>query len=78
MPEPTIAQAQAVIHVIALHNVAMRQLLAELNELEKPIRAEFERAKKPHFDRYQIACKELAIMKEARLAEITQEGNQDA
>jgi hypothetical protein len=78
MPEPTIAQAQAVIQVIAEHNVAMRNRLAEFNRAEKPIRTRFEAARKPHYDSYQIACKELAIIKDARLAEINQEGNQDA
>jgi len=77
MPEPTIAEAQAVIRVVAEYNVAMKNQLAEFNELEKPIRAKFEADRKPVYDAYTRSCKELTEQKDARLTLLALERNQN-
>ena len=77
MPNPTIAQAQAVTRVIAEHNVAMKNQLAEFNELEKPIRAQFEADRKPIYDAYRLSCKELTEQKDACLDALALEANQN-
>ena len=77
MPEPTIAQAQAVIQLVAEYNVAMANLLKQLNELEKPLRAEFDNARKSINDKYRIECNELTYKKNLRLGEIALEGSEN-
>ena len=77
MPEPTIAEAQAVIRVVAEYNVAMKDQLAEFNELEKPIRAKFEADRKPVYDAYRLRCKELTEQKDSRLTLLALEGNEN-
>ena len=76
MPEPTTAEAQAVIQVIAEYNVAMKNQLAEFNELEKPIRAKFEADRKPIYDAYRLRCKELTDQKDVLLTLLALEANQ--
>ena len=76
MSEPTTAQAQAVIQVVAQYNVAMKNELAEFNELEKPIRAKFEADRKPVYDAYRLRCKELTEQKDVHLTLLALEANQ--
>ena len=71
MPSATAAQ------IIAEHNVAMRNRLAEFNATEKPIRAEFERARKPAYDHYRTDCEKLTAEKDGRMAKLALDGDQN-
>ena len=67
---PSIIAAQ----VIVAHHVAMKHLLEQFNDLEKPIRAKFEADRKPIYDEYRRRCQELIDKKDLQLKAIALEG----
>ena len=68
---------QAALQVIAEYNVAMRKRLEEFNELEKPIRSKFEKARKEIYDQYTADCKNIIAKKDSILAGLALEQSQN-